>query len=159
MPFLVDGNNLMWAIRQCPDETGPNSDYQLCRLIGRYLGLIGESGEIVFDGTGPPEKRDFDQIENIEVFFAGAGTDTDTIIEEKIQASTAPKRLVIVSSDRRLRKAAHTKKATAVKSEAFWDDMRKQLSRKPGPKEPREKRNGLTEGETEQWLEIFGFDQ
>jgi predicted RNA-binding protein with PIN domain len=149
----------MWAIRQCPDEKGPNSDCQLCRLIGRYLGLIGESGEIVFDGTGPPDKRGFDQIENIEVFFAGAGTDTDTIIEEKIQASTAPKRLVIVSSDRRLRKAAHTKKATAVKSEAFWEDMRKQLSRKPGPKEPREKRNGLTEGETEQWLEIFGFDQ
>jgi predicted RNA-binding protein with PIN domain len=157
--FIIDGNNLMWSVRQCPDAVGPNKDFQLCRLIGRYLGLIRENGEIIFDGTGPPDKRGFDGIENLEVFFAGAETDTDTVIEEKIQASTAPKRLIIVSSDRRLRKAAHAKKATSIKSEAFWGDIQKQLSRKPGPKEPREKRDGLTEGETEQWLEMFGIEQ
>ncbi|NIQ70825.1 MAG: hypothetical protein GTN94_30295, partial [Candidatus Aminicenantes bacterium] len=130
-----------------------------CRIIGSYLKLTGQKGEIIFDGTGPPDKSGFDGISNLEVFFAGLGTDTDTIIEDKIIANTAPRRLKIVSSDRRLRKAARARKATSVKSEVFWNDIQKQLSRKKTAKEPTAKRRGLSESETSQWLEIFGLEQ
>jgi len=91
-------------------------------------------------------------------FFAGLGSDTDTVIEDKIGASTAPKRLTIVSSDRRLRKAALVRKATAVKSEIFWSDLQKQLSQKKKVKEPAAKWQGLTNGETKQWLDFFGLE-
>lgn len=135
------------------------SDIGLCRILGRYLKLTGEKGEIIFDGTGPPDKAGFDNISNLEVFFAGLGTDADTVIEDKISVSTAPKRLTIVSSDRRLRSAARTRKATSMKSDVFWNDVQKQLSRKRPAKEPQAKRRGLSEGETDQWLEFFGFGQ
>jgi predicted RNA-binding protein with PIN domain len=127
--------------------------------VGRYLKLIGEKGEIIFDGTGPRDKSRFDSISNLEVLFAGLSTDTDTIIEDKIRANTAPKRLTIVSSDRRLRKAAQARKAMAVKSEVFWNNLQKQLSRKKRIREPAAKRQGLSESETKQWLKFFGLEQ
>jgi len=157
--FIIDGHNLLHTILKLEEDPGAASDVSLCKILGRYLKLVGEKGEIVFDGTGPPDKGGFDNIINLEVFFAGLGTDADTAIEDKIRANTAPKRLTIVSSDRRLRSAARTRKATSMKSDVFWNDVRKELSRKRPEKEPQAKRQGLSEGETDQWLEFFGFGQ
>jgi predicted RNA-binding protein with PIN domain len=157
--FIIDGHNLLHSIQNADESSGPISDVGLCRIIGRYLKLTGWKGEVIFDGTGPRDKSGFDNISNLEVFFAGLGTDTDTVIEDKISASSAPKRLTIVSSDRRLRKAARARKATSLKSEIFWNNIHKQLSRKRTEKEPPAKRQGLTDGETKQWLEFFGLEQ
>ena len=157
--FIIDGHNLLHSIDKAEEGPESISDVQLCRIVGRYLKRIDKKGEIIFDGTGPRDKSGFDNISNLEVFFAGYGTDTDTVIEDKIKASTAPKRLIIVSSDRRLRKAAQARKATAVKSELFWSNLQKQLSRKKGIREPAAKRQGLTDGETKQWLKFFGLEQ
>jgi len=157
--IIIDGHNLLHSIVKISEKSEPISDIQLCWVISRYLKAVGETGEIVFDGTGPRDKGGFDNIANLEVFFAGFGTDADTVIENKIKTSTAPKRLSIVSSDRRLRDAARARKATAVKSEVFWDNLRKQLRQKKPVKEPEAKRSGLTESETEQWLEFFGIEQ
>ena len=159
MPVIIDGHNLLHAILKTGGGSEAISDVGLCRIIGSYFKLTGQKGEIIFDGTGPSDKSGFDYINSLEVFFAGLGTDTDTIIEDKIGASTAPKRLAIVSSDRRLRKAARARKATSVKSEVFWNNIQKQLNRKRANKEPMAKRQGLSESETKKWLEIFGLEQ
>jgi predicted RNA-binding protein with PIN domain len=157
--FIIDGHNLLHTICKTGEEPESISDVGLCRIVGEYFKLTGRKGEIIFDGTGPPDKSGFDIISNLEIFFAGVGTDTDTVIEDKIKASTAPKRLMIVSSDRRLRKAARARKATSVKSEDFWNNVQKQLSRKKTAKEPAAKRRGLSESETKKWLEFFGLEQ
>jgi predicted RNA-binding protein with PIN domain len=159
MPFVIDGNNLFWSVRDVPDVAEHNSDFQLCRLIGRYLRLVGETGQIIFDGAGPADKRGFESIENLDVFFAGAGRDADTAIEGKIKASSGARELVIVSSDRRLRRAARASGASAVKSEDFWVQLQKELKRKKTTKEPDGKRHGLTESETKQWLRFLGLDE
>jgi predicted RNA-binding protein with PIN domain len=159
MPIIIDGHNLLRTIQKTKEELQSISDIQLCHAISRYLKLISEKGEVVFDGTGPKDKSVFDNISNLEVFFAGRATDADTVIEHKIRANTAPKRLTIVSSDRRLRKAAHARKATTLKSEAFWANLQKQFSRKQRPKEPAEKQQGLNESETKLWLRFFGMEQ
>ena len=157
--FFIDGHNLLHSVQKDGADSAPISDVQLCRIIGSYLKLTDQSGEIIFDGTGPPDKSGFEGIGNLEVFFAGLSTDTDTVIEDKITANTAPRRLTIVSSDRRLRKAARARKAISIKSEVFWNNIQKQLSRKKMTKEPAAKRRGLSESETKQWLEIFGLEQ
>ena len=159
MPVIIDGHNLLWTIQKRSEDFGSITDVQLCRIVNRYLKLTGEKGEIVFDGTGPRDKSGFDNISNLEVSFAGLACDCDTVIEDKVKASTAPKRLTVVSSDRRLRDAARRRKATAVKSEVFWDNLCKQLSRKRTINEPRAKRQGLSASETKQWLEFFGLEQ
>jgi len=159
MPVIIDGHNLLHSIQKVSEDFESVSDVQLCRTVGRYLKLTNEKGEIIFDGTGPRDKSGFDNISNLEVSFAGLGSDADTVIEDKIKANTAPRRLTVVSSDRRLRDAARARKATVVKSPVFWNSLRKQLSRRKTIKEPVEKHRGLTEGETEQWLKFFGLEQ
>ncbi|MHC4297671.1 MAG: NYN domain-containing protein [Planctomycetota bacterium] len=157
--FIIDGHNLLHAILKAEEAPGVIGDVELCRILGRYLKLIGRPGEIIFDGSGPPDKSGFDDTGNLEVSFAGMGSDADSVIEDKIIASTAPKRLAVVSSDRRLRKAAHARRCVSIKSEVFWDNVRKQLSRKRPAREPAAKRQGLSESETDQWLDFLGFEQ
>jgi len=159
MPVIIDGHNLLHSIQQTGEDSELISRIQLCRILSGYLKLIDENGEIVFDGTGPKDKSGFDNISNLEVFFAGLGSDADTVIEDKIKANTAPRRLTVVSSDRRLRDAARARKSTAVKSQVFWSNLCKQLSRKRTIKEPASKRQGISESETEQWLKFFGLEQ
>jgi predicted RNA-binding protein with PIN domain len=156
--IIIDGHNLLHSIVKLSDEAESINDVKLCWIISRYLRAIRKQGKIIFDGTGPRDKSQFDNIANLEVLFAGLGSDADTIIENMIKANTAPKRLSIVSSDRRLREAARTRRATAVKSEVFWDNLQKQLKRKKPVKEPEAKRVGLSESETRQWLEFFGIE-
>ena len=157
--FIIDGNNLLHTVYNVEECMSSISDIELCRILSSFLKLTGQSGEIIFDGAGPRDKSIYDNIDNLEVSFAGLGNDTDTVIEDKIRASTSPKRLVIISSDRRLRKAARSRKATSIKSEEFWLNLNKQLNKKRPEKEPKEKRFGLSESETKQWLDIFGFNQ
>lgn len=159
MPLIIDGHNLRWSIQKVSEESNSITDLQLCHIVGRYLKLIGEKGEIVFDGIGPPDKGGFENIGNLEVLFAGLASDADTVIEDKIRASTAPKRLTIVSSDRKVQAAARARKAEVVKSDVFWTNLQKRLSRRKTVREPSAKRWGLSESETEQWLRLFGLEQ
>lgn len=147
----------MHASRKVEEAPQIVEDLDLCVAVARYLGLMREAGTMIFDGAGPPDKSGFDDVGDLEIIFAGLGADADAAIEDKIAASTAPKRLTIVSSDRRLRKAARTRKCTSLKSEVFWADVQKQLSRKRPAPEPPAKRNGLSDGETDQWLDVFGL--
>ncbi len=157
--IIIDGHNLLHSIVNISEEAESINDVQLCWIISRFLRAIRKQGEIIFDGTGPRDKSQFDNIANLEVLFAGLGSDADTVIENKIKASTAPKRLTVVSSDRRLRDSARKRRATTVKSQIFWDNLQKQLKRKKPVKEPEAKRMGLSESETRQWLEFFGIEQ
>lgn len=160
MPFIIDGHNLLWSICQASKDGESIDDVGMCRVVGKYLQLVGDKGEMVFDGTGPPDKSGFDNISNLEVMFSGLASDCDTVIEHKISVNTAPKRLRIVSSDRRLRDAARARKAASLKSEVFWVELQKELRRKQRRRnEPSGKRHGLSESETEQWLEFFDLEQ
>jgi len=157
---IVDGNNLLWALHERFEEREIATEIDLCRVLGRYFARMAEDGQVVFDGSGPARRGDFESVTNVEIVFSGFHHDADSVIEEKLKANTAPRRLTVVSSDRRLRKAAAARKATAIKSEDFWEEVQKELRRrKPRKKEPQAKKEGLTEGETEQWMDLFGLGE
>jgi hypothetical protein len=158
MPVIIDGHNLLWAVQGIEDDPSI-TDIGLCRVLDRYFGLAGLNGEIIFDGTGPLNKTEFAGIKNLQVSFSGRSSDCDTIIEQRILDSTAPKLLTIVSTDRRLRDAAEDRKAVSTRVEDFWDDVKKQVTRPRPDKEPVGKRYGLTQGETELWMKIFHLEQ
>jgi predicted RNA-binding protein with PIN domain len=160
MPVIIDGYNLLWSLQKTGQEEAEAVDeVGLCRILGRYFKLRSETGQIIFDGNGPADKSGFNNVTNLEIFFSGFAGDADDVIENKIKADTAPKRLMIVSSDRRLIKAAHARKAEAVKSEEFWKMVQKQLAKKKHEAEPEGKRRGLSPGETKQWLKFFDLDE
>ena len=159
MPVIIDGHNLLWAVQGIEDDSSL-TDIGLCRILDRYFAIVKQQAEIIFDGPGAPgNKTEFAGIRNLQVSFSGRASDCDTVIEQRILDSTAPKHLTIVSTDRRLRDAADAAKAISVKVEDFWDEVKKQLSRPRPDKEPPGKRSGITESETELWLKIFHLEK
>jgi len=157
--LIIDGHNLLRSIQNTDDESASLTDLQLCDLLSRYLQSIREEGEIIFDGSGPSSKHPYENIEKLEVIFAGQSSDADTVIENRIKSDPSPRRLLIVSSDLRLRDAARVNKSQSVKSDAFWLSIKKELNRRQKRQEPRAKRTGISESETEQWMKAFGFEQ
>ena len=158
MPILIDGHNLLYAVKSITDGQ-IHGEIQLCNFLSDYLRQARQRGEIVFDGTGPRDKSGLSGTANLEISFSGAYTEADAIIESRIRESTAPKRLTVVSNDHRLVKAAKARKAVAVTADDFWGQVFKKLTRKRREPEPQSKRIGITEGETEFWLKFFKLDK
>ncbi|NIA17064.1 MAG: hypothetical protein GWO86_01830 [Planctomycetes bacterium] len=156
MPLLIDGYNLLRTIQR--DLCTSLNDTQMCLLISYYLYRKRDSGKIIFDGIGPPDKTSLRDITGLEVLFSGR-YEADDIIEQLVLESTAPKRLVVVSSDRRVKTAAKKRKAVAINSDDFWSGLIKLLEKKrPNNPEPPGKRDGISEKETDGWLEEFGLE-
>lgn len=156
MPYIVDGYNLLRCVQKM-EEFASFTDVQLCRALSDYLRCVRDRGHIVFDGIGPPDKSAFGGIPALEVYFSGETLDADSVIEQKISDSTAPKSLTVVSSDRRIRTSAARRKAVSVPADAFWHILVLQLekaAKRPAP-EPVQKRHGLTDRETQLWLKKF----
>ena len=162
MPLIVDGYNLLRFVQR-EGHFENLIEVGLCRILSDYLVSTRERGHIVFDGTGPPDKHDFEQLgglTNLEVYFSGADYEADDIIMEKIEDSSAPKSLIIVSTDREIRAAAAARKATSVRADVFWQVLIGRLeAQQKAVHEPKEKRRGITESETDQWLDFFGIDR
>ena len=159
MPIIIDGYNLLRSVEKTCEDFSSITDIQLCSKVDEYLRLMNEKGEIVFDGIGPPDKSWMNNLSRLEVIYSGRGIEADQVIEDKIKFSSAPKNLIIASSDRRIRDAARLRRAVSVKSDTFWQGVKKQIARKRAKVEPDEKRRGLNKGETDQWLKLFGLDQ
>ncbi|MBW8035722.1 MAG: hypothetical protein FVQ79_08875 [Planctomycetes bacterium] len=158
MPIIIDGYNLLRWVQSIDSAYADLDEAPLCRMISLYLIRTRNRAQVIFDGVGPPDKRELANIANMEVYFSGPDREADDIIEDKILESSAPKGLVVVSSDRRIRTAAQKRKATSVKADYFWLSLIEQLDKKKPMPEPKEKRNGISEHEADQWLNEFGLD-
>jgi len=157
--YIIDGYNLLWLINGTSSDFDELSSIQLCRLVNHFLKLQRQKGIIVFDGTEPAGNSSFNSSSNLEVIFAGGGKDADSLIEKKIEADSAPRRLIVVSSDRMIRKAAGARRAGAVKSERFWSELQLRLRQRKKVYEPAEKQEGLDEAQTSYWLKYFDLEQ
>lgn len=158
MPFLIDGYNLLRAIQKLDEQFDVLDEAGLCRILSQYLKRKRSHGQVIFDGLGPPDKSDLSGFGNVEVYFSGQELEADDVIEDKILSNTAPKSLIVVSTDRRIRAAAQKRKAVSVRSELFFDEITKTLERKTITPEPKEKRGDLTDAEAQQWIDFFDLD-
>ena len=158
MPYLIDGHNLLWSIFKNDEHFEPVDDAGLVSTLSLYCQDVGDHGEVVFDGIGPPNKQPFKQIRQVDVAFSGQGIEADDLIEHRIDQCQSPKKLCVVSSDRRIRLAAQKVKAQVFRADEFWAMVLKRLLRRRGPREPLGKRHGVTDAETRAWLRQFGLD-
>ena len=156
MPYLIDGNNLIPALAEVGPEVGRVA---LCELLARAF-PAGEDVCVVFDGprpdTGVPVELDV----RLTIIFS-PGRPADLTIIDRIEANTAPKRLVVVSSDREIRQHARRRRCKSIASDEFAATLVRMLGRgdrsaSPG-REPSEKHEGLGESDTDHWLDYFGM--
>lgn len=133
--LLVDAYNVLHhplAHRELPGDAGPA---ELAALIaaGRHR---RSKAILVCDGIprnmGPIAHRCAElrfQVEDAEVLYAGPGRDADTLIERLIEAEPAPRRMSVVSSDRRIQRAARRRRARVIPSDAFLVSLLKDVER------------------------------
>jgi predicted RNA-binding protein with PIN domain len=159
MPFLFDGYNLYHAACKFSAEFAHLTPMALCRFIAADMYLLKDKAVVVFDGRalrGISQKME--PAGYVKIIYSGPDADADTVMEGLIQKNTAPRRLTVVSSDNRVRKAARRRRTKMLKSLEYLEAFIKRLEKPtPRPTEPQAKRRGLAEGELDEWLELFGL--
>ena len=160
MPVLIDGNNLLHAALAKEPERPPSRS-TLCRLLGLWSRRSGEKVSIIFDGPAP-NRMLIEQISdsNVDVSYSGGGVQADEVLENAIKTDSAPRRLLVVSTDREVANNARRRRAKTIRSADFWEKLINDLARqKPEPLEPPEKMRGITPTETQRWFRELGLDE
>ena len=114
---------------------------------------------MVFDGPAPPPPL-AGQIGHpaIHVTYSGTGTSADSVLTEILETDSAARRLLVVSSDHEIVRAARRRRARSMGSEEFWRQVQRDLSRPPRVRvEPKEKEAGLRPDDVQRWLDEFGL--
>jgi len=159
MPVVIDGYNLLHAARGV-EGCSQLGRRQLCEMVASWSQRVGEPVLLVFDGVAPSDALAGQlHAEGVDVLYSGAGRSADEVIGEQIRASSSPRRLIVVSTDRAIRQAARRRRCRHATSAEFLELMVRVLSRPPRvPSEPPEKRKGTPPDEVDDWLRRFGFD-
>ena len=92
----------------------------------------------------------------LQVRFAVRQDEADDLIEELLRRESAPRRLILVSDDHRLQQAARRRECQVQGCDEFLDWLDRRGRPEEGPPEARpEKRERLSPGETQRWLNEF----
>jgi len=155
--LLIDTYNVLHTTGVLPPALAGVGPSGLLRMVA--ASRMGRDGaRLVCDG--PPTVQDADGGRNgaVRIVFAGAGKDADSLIEKLLERSSAPRRMTVVSSDRRLRQAARRRRARWLSSEAFLRRLGAELDG-PAPAPPARKPDvPLSQGEIDHWLRQFGME-
>jgi predicted RNA-binding protein with PIN domain len=164
MALLIDGYNLLHVTGIFGRGMGPGTLERSRRALLNFLAesLTEEEAArttVVFDAQNPPPGLP-PQVTHrgINVLYASQYENADELLEEVIEADSAPRQLVVVSSDHRLHRAARRRKAQAVDSDQWYAGIvrRRQERQQASPPAATKPEGPLTEGEVEFWLAVFG---
>ena len=159
MPFLIDGYNLYHVMCKFDPEFSRITPATMCRYIAQDMLRLRDRAVVVFDGRARPgfsTRQGPDR--PLRIIFSGPDSDADTYLERLIQESSAPRRLLVVSSDLRLRKAARRRRAQSLRAHEYLQALLKRRSRpRRSAGEPPAKRRGLAAGQADEWLKLFGL--
>lgn len=166
--IIIDGYNLLHTLGTRRSLGGPGN-LQRAReeLAGRIAARLEPEQRmrttIVFDSNS--ENRDLPEVldvQGIRVEFARGFADADSKIEHMLQQHSAPRSVVVVSNDRRVRQAAERRRARPVDCESWFDSLessQRQAEAEPAKGEPAEAmKEGaeMSAAEREAWLQLFG---
>ena len=157
MRYLIDGHNLMHAVREQGLGPAPARD-ALCRLVADWASRCRADATVVFDGSSPPIGVP-QQLRRpgLTVRFAGHQS-ADAVIEEEVARSPAPSEIIVVTTDRAIQHAVRYRRARTIDAEDFAAKLYESPKAAP-PRtaaEPDEKPEGLTSDEAAEWVDRFG---
>jgi len=161
MPYLIDGYNLLHAMGLVHSRTAPTALRKarlgLLGLLSSAFGDEASSVTVIFDAAraprGVPSEEDY---HGVHVRYAIHQAQADDLIEALIREASAPRRLTVVSNDRRIQKAAERRQCQAMPCGEFLDELERRR-RKPDQKaavKSKEPERPFDE-EKEHWLKEF----
>jgi uncharacterized protein len=164
MPLLIDGYNLLNSTGIVGRGIGPPTLERSRLALLNFLAASLDPGElphttVVFDARQAPWGLPrVVQHRGMTVRFAAKYESADALIAELIQADSAPRRLVVVSSDHQIQRAAHRRKAKAVDSDVWYAELiRSRRQRAESAAEtPAQPIVPLLEEDVNYWIGQFG---
>jgi len=159
MALLIDGYNLLHVTAIVGRGGLRGSREGLLRFMASAI----EPRErpqttIVFDAAeAPPNLPRTIVVDEMTIHFSSEYDNADELIEELIEAHSAPKSLLVVSSDHRIQRAARRRKAPFVDSDVWFAEAlrRRAATRAPAPIAAKPA-GRLTGDEISYWLAEFG---
>ena len=161
MPLLIDGNNVLCSTM--PPGLAGLDELGLCRLVAAS-GLGGGHTTVVCDGPARGRGDPCLAANDVELIYAGPGKPADPLIVDLIDRDTAPKRLIVVSSDHAIQRAAHRRRAAAWDSQRFIHELTTALAARPsrarGGADPAAKvqPGTISDLDARRWAREFGLD-
>jgi predicted RNA-binding protein with PIN domain len=162
MPTLIDGYNLMHAMRDAPGGSDRIGRAWMCRVIGDWAAASGGKVTIIFDGAAPaPDLASQIADPRIRVEYSGART-ADQAVIDAARRMNAGRRLTVVTSDREVQAGVRRFLARPVASRTFIhriaQALRAAAARAANTSlEPTAKRAGLADVELDRWLLDLGL--
>jgi predicted RNA-binding protein with PIN domain len=160
MSLLIDGYNLLNAAPVDPVDRGPTPLFRARQGLLNFLGdaldeKIRGQTTIVFDASEAPPglPREF-VIYDMKIIFAREFPQADVLIEELIEAESAPRSLLVVSGDHRLHRAARRRGAKAIDSDVWYESLRRRRRDRPH-KQPEKPALPQSDEEAAYWVERF----
>ena len=115
--FIIDGNNLIGKIeslKRLHKKDNQQSRVKLAFMLESYFSKKKAYVELFFDGF---EKEKI-KISGIKMFYSDAST-ADDLIRKRIEKSTNPKNLNVITSDRSLSEFAKVCGSRVISSEEY----------------------------------------
>ena len=171
MLWLIDGYNLMHAAgalngREIRRESFHRKRRQFLNDLADALGPERcRETTVVLDASTPPADFPLETVHRgLNLIFALGDENADARIETLIAAHSAPKSLTVVSSDRRIRRAAQRRRARTLSTDEFLDLLerfqtakrREMSSQNLATPRSLDRDSPLSAEETAFWLAEFG---
>ncbi len=168
MSLLIDGYNLLHVTAIFGKGTGPGGFQRSREALLRFLAASIPETErkkttIVFDANdAPPGLPHTLTHDAMLVRYAADYPDADTLIEELIQQHDSPRRLLVVSSDHRIQRAARRRRAKFTDSLPWFNrllqqrDQNRAIENRQLPEKPIGSQNAA---EIDYWVNEFQSDE
>jgi len=161
MTLIIDGYNLLHASGVFGSTRGPKGfEQSRVALLDMLVDLLAAKAAdtiVVFDAARAPDGLPARLTHGgIRVWFAREYPDADSLIEELVEADTAPGHLVVVSSDRRLQVAARRRRARAVDCDEWLAEAREVRRSRGRPAADAKPTEPGPEG-VDEWKRYFGL--
>ncbi len=150
--LLIDGYNLLFALKAPDSRTLENDRSELIEALSRFAEATNQALRIVFDKGGPRR----DRRTRVEIIYVADGSTADDVIVAALEETPDRTAYRVVTSDRAIRKAAEKRRFTVVESRAFWKEVQAWLA-PPATGEPRGKQQGISSSEADAWMKEFGI--
>lgn len=168
--LIIDAYNVLNAEGVLPQHLAAPDLVQLVDLL-RHSRYALRQPVLVCDGhlsaalrprlaAGAAGKATQVRLNGVRIVFSGPGEEADDVIERLLAHHSGSASLLLVSSDRRLHRAAKRAGGRYLESAAFLADLAADVSAPRLPERPEfARRTPLSRGETAHWMRVFGLGE
>ena len=155
MPLLIDAYNVLHVVGVLPPEQAGLTLEGLINLI-RTSRYAAEEAELACDGTRHPQVAAGTHAGGITVSFSGGSRTADDLIRDRVNESSAPRRLTVVSSDQAVIRSARRRRCRTMPSETFLAQIAEDANLpRPGSRGGPAAAPALSERQVEGWIQLF----